>query len=266
MGTPWWRRTLSNLSALALLCGTLVTGVFTAGPALAGTDDYPAQWRNAPMDSVLDSWGEWNRECTSDVASLLHSVSGFGMPFHDGAANWGPDASNRGYAVNSTPAVGSVYWTSAPQHVARVESVNSGGTFTIEDYNSDYTGRWGERTVPATSATGYIHFHDLTGGTGSSGSTASSPQQITFDAANNTSYMAVQGPGNTLALYWNAVGSTIQGPPMATSGAGQDVGTPSIAVDPANNTLYMTSQEPSGALGLYWNLVGSTVQGPLVSP
>jgi hypothetical protein len=95
---------------------------------------------------------------------MLHSVNGFEMPFHDNAVNWGPDARARGYSVNSTPAVGSVYWTSTPQHVAWVESVNSNGTVTIEDYNSDYTGHWREHSVAASSASGYIHFKDLAGG------------------------------------------------------------------------------------------------------
>ncbi|MFC3454818.1 hypothetical protein [Amycolatopsis speibonae] len=38
------------------------------GVAAAGTDDYPAPWRSAAQDSLLDSWGYYNRECTSFVA------------------------------------------------------------------------------------------------------------------------------------------------------------------------------------------------------
>jgi surface antigen len=153
--------------ALAVGIATAVPAtlvVMAAGTAAAGTDTYPSKWATAPMDSLIDNWGEYNRECTSYAAWMLHSVNGFEMPFHDNAVNWGPDARARGYSVNSTPAVGSVYWTSTPQHVAWVESVNSNGTVTIEDYNSDYTGHWREHSVAASSASGYIHFKDLAGG------------------------------------------------------------------------------------------------------
>jgi hypothetical protein len=103
---------------------------------------------------------------------MLHSVNGFEIPFHDDAANWGPDASARGYVVNSVPAVGSVYWTRSPQHVAWVESINVNGTVVIEDYNFGLTGQWSEHTVAASSASGYIHFKDI-GPSGAGASTDS---------------------------------------------------------------------------------------------
>jgi surface antigen len=124
-------------------------------------DDYPAQWRDRPMDSVLDQWREYNRECTSFVAWALYSRNGFSMPFHDNANGWGPDAARRGYAVNSTPAVGSVAWSNAGTwgHVAYVVSV-SGGSVTIEEYNEHFTGTYDKRTVASAAFTGYIHFKD----------------------------------------------------------------------------------------------------------
>jgi surface antigen len=124
-------------------------------------DDYPAKWRNAPMDSMLDQWREYNRECTSFVAWALYSRNGFNMPFFDNANNWGPDAARRGYAVNSTPAVGSVAWSNAGSygHVAYVVAVG-GGNVTIEEYNEHWDGTYDKRTVPAGAFTGYIHFKD----------------------------------------------------------------------------------------------------------
>jgi surface antigen len=124
-------------------------------------DDYPAQWRNAAQDSVLDQWREYNRECTSFVAWALYSRNGFNMPFYDNANGWGPDAARRGYALNSTPAVGSVAWSNAGTwgHVAYVVAV-SGGSVTIEEYNHYGNGTYDKRTVSAATFTGYIHFKD----------------------------------------------------------------------------------------------------------
>jgi len=146
------------LAVLTILVAAL-GGVLGSSPALAGTDDYPAQWRNAPMDSIIDSWGEYNRECTSFVAWRLHSRNGFEMPFHDNATGWGPDAVRRGFAVNMSPAVGAVAWWSSG-HVAWVEAVNN-NSVTIEEYNRDFTGHYSERSVAANSVTGYIHFKDI---------------------------------------------------------------------------------------------------------
>jgi surface antigen len=172
--------------ALAPLA-TLVVGV---QPASAGTDDYPtsiagcrdaAHPNNPPFtcnlkgsakDSLIDPWNEYNRECTSFVAWRLHARNGFEMPFNDDAGGWGPDASSRGYTVNSTAAVGAVAWYNATAkppygHVAWVESI-SGQTITVEQYNIGNNGTYSESTI-ATLGTpsGYIHFKDApTGGGG----------------------------------------------------------------------------------------------------
>jgi hypothetical protein len=112
---------------------------------------------------MFDTWSEYNRECTSYTAWMLHSVNGFEMPFHDDAVNWGPDATARGYTVNMTPAVGSIYWSSSSDHVAYVQSVSSDRTHVdTTDYNSAYTGLWAqELNVATSSASGYIHFKDV---------------------------------------------------------------------------------------------------------
>jgi surface antigen len=124
-------------------------------------DDYPARYKNAPQDSIIDQWGEYNRECTSFVAWALYSRNGFRMPFYDNANNWGADARRHGYTVNSNPAVGSVAWSNAGTygHVAYVVAVG-GGNVTIEEYNRDWNGTYDKRTVAASAFTGYIHFKD----------------------------------------------------------------------------------------------------------
>jgi surface antigen len=124
-------------------------------------DDYPAQWRNVPQDSVLDQWREYNRECTSFAAWALYSRDGYNMPFNANANNWGPKAAALGIAVNSTPAAGSIAWSNAGSfgHVAYVVSV-SGVNVNIEEYNEHGNGLYDARTVASSAFTGYIHFHD----------------------------------------------------------------------------------------------------------
>ncbi|MCY7287107.1 MAG: hypothetical protein LH624_02360, partial [Cryobacterium sp.] len=51
------RATISLLTVLAIV----VSGLVSAPPAYAGTDDYPAVWRNAPIDSMFDTWRMYNR-------------------------------------------------------------------------------------------------------------------------------------------------------------------------------------------------------------
>ncbi|MCB1006692.1 MAG: CHAP domain-containing protein [Acidimicrobiales bacterium] len=130
-------------------------------PVEAG-DDYPEPWRSAAQDSLVDSWGYYNRECTSFVAWALHSRNGYEMPRAIGNANnWDNYFSSHGVTVNSTPAVGAIAQTDAgvAGHVAWVFSVGS-GTVTVEEYNYSVTGRYGTRTVP-TSSFRYIHVKDL---------------------------------------------------------------------------------------------------------
>ncbi len=156
------RRLLASMVALAFVVTTSL--VFTPS-AMAGTDDYPAVWRNAPIDSVLDTWLEYNRECTSFVAWRLHSRSGYEMPFHDDADGWGAKARARGITVDTIPSVGAIAWWSYG-HLAWVESVNPGGTVTTEEYNwrigttGEHDGAYHRRTIAASAPTGYIHFKD----------------------------------------------------------------------------------------------------------
>lgn len=138
---------------------------FTILPtAVADSDTYPTPWR-APttQDTVLDTWKEWNRECTSYAAWMLHSINGYEMPFNDDADNWGTDASNLHIEVNMVPVVGSVFWQTGSKgdHVAYVESIPDSTHVQIEEYNALVPFGWDEQTVPTNSASGYIHFKDL---------------------------------------------------------------------------------------------------------
>ena len=179
-------------------------------------DDYPAQWKDRPQDSVLDQWREYNRECTSFVAWALYSRNGFNMPFYDNANGWGPDAARRGYAVNSTPAVGSVAWSNAGTygHVAYVVAV-SGGNVTIEEYNYYGTGTYDKRTVPAATFTGYIHFKDLPADYYSPSPSPSPPSTTTPAPPPATHAETTGGVTHTWTNYTNAGGT--EGPSIPSN-------------------------------------------------
>jgi surface antigen len=150
--------------ATAIFMSAAVTaGVLVAAPAYAGSDDYPAQWKKPARDSMFDSWGEYNRECTSWVAWRLHGHNHFEMPFHANADDWGAKAKKLGYTVNKSPAVGSVAWwdTATRSHVAWVEAVYPNNTVEIEEYNIGGSGKYDQTIIPTASVSGYIHFQDL---------------------------------------------------------------------------------------------------------
>ncbi len=132
-------------------------------------DDYPAKYKNAGQDTLIDEWNFYNRECTSFVAWCLNSRNN--VPFHNNyknvhwgnAQNWGNAARSCGITVDGTPAKGSVYWSNSGKygHVAFVASVD-GDSVRIEEYNyGSKQGAYNERTVNKGSASGYIHIQDI---------------------------------------------------------------------------------------------------------
>ena len=135
----------------------------TGNGSIARGDDYPAQWKNTQQDAVVDSWGLWNRECTSFVAYRLSSVNGYELPrAYGNATSWGTHARSQGIRVDNTPGLGSVAWNSFG-HVAWVSNV-LGNSVEIEEYNYGYTGAYHRRVIPVSSVTGFIHFKDIAGG------------------------------------------------------------------------------------------------------
>ncbi|MFJ9785786.1 CHAP domain-containing protein [Amycolatopsis sp. NPDC101161] len=233
--------------------------------AEAGADDYPATWRNASMDSMIDSWGMYNRECTSFVAWRLHSRNGFEMPFHDNASGWGPDAQARGYVVNPTPAAGSVAWW-ADGHDAWVESVNSGGTITVEEYNHSLTGTYGERTIAANAVSGYIHFKDII----SAPPAVPTHESMQPAAQTLTGGFVVFGRGNDQQLYnaWqSAPGSSWTPFQPVTSGGGLSAppaiyreadGRFSAYAVNTSGTLLTTWQTSPGSAWQPWTVIGGS--------
>lgn len=154
----------------------LVTSTFLFGgesvqaDSVARGDDYPLHYKNGSVE--IDQWRMYSRQCTSFTAFRLSSVNGFEIPPAYGNANeWGHRARREGYRVDSKPEVGSIAWSTEGYygHVAWVSNV-SGDTIEIEEYNYGVRERYNRRSVKASSMTGFIHFKDLVGNDGRTGS------------------------------------------------------------------------------------------------
>ncbi len=173
-----------KMTALAMyslrLIPFLALTINSSTPVFAGVDDYPtsiagcrnrsnprgpiitADLKDAKQDTLIDPWGEFNRECTSMAAWRLQSRNGFKMPFSAYAIDWKVNAQALHiYTIDNTPALGSIAWW-ASGHVAWVEAIN-GTQVTIEEYNHDpkRRGTYSERTIQSKLVTNFIHFKDI---------------------------------------------------------------------------------------------------------
>ena len=130
-------------------------------PPSSGNGGYPAVWANAPMDSLVDNWGMYNRECVSYVAWKIAN-SGKHMPYWGGrghAYQWPGNAQGAGIPTGSSPRAGAaaVSYGGPYGHVMYVEAVNGNGTITVSDYNLGVDGMYRYYTRSAAGLT-YIYF------------------------------------------------------------------------------------------------------------
>ncbi len=131
-----------------------------SGPACGG--GYPAKWCEIAQDSVIDSWGMYNRECVSYTAFRV-AESGRNMPYWGGSGNanqWPGDARAAGIPIDSNPTPGSVAISmrGAFGHAMYVESVNGDGTINISQYNASLDGRYSTRSNLDPSGLLFLHF------------------------------------------------------------------------------------------------------------
>ncbi|MFP3155568.1 leucine-rich repeat protein [Lachnospiraceae bacterium ZAX-1] len=179
---------LKGINIFLSLC-IVLAGATAFGITAKAADDYPAKWKNVAMDSTLDDWRMYNRECTSFVAWCLSSRNGYTIITGKdwSAGKWKANAQAAGIAVNSTPAVGAVAWSSG--HVAWVSAVN-GDSVTIEEYNHSYTGTYNSRTISRLTKE-YIHFKDMA-------STPAIPADTTVPVISNVEISDVSTFGYTV--------------------------------------------------------------------
>jgi surface antigen len=122
---------------------------------------YPSIWALAPQDSLVDSWGMYNRECVSYTAWKVSQTYG-NMPYWGGRGNanqWPRNADNAGIPRGSTPKVGSVgvMMTGYYGHVVWVEQV-SGSKVYVSQYNWSVAGEYSEMWIDTAAFDTFIYF------------------------------------------------------------------------------------------------------------
>ncbi len=137
-------------------------GSYAAGSGPACGGGYPAKWCEAPMDSLVDDWGMFNRECVSYTAFKVWQ-SGRHMPYWGGIGNanqWDENAIRAGIPTDYSPRAGDVAISNAGYygHAMYVESVNSDGTINISQYNVNWDGRYSTRNGVSPAGLVFIHF------------------------------------------------------------------------------------------------------------
>lgn len=134
---------------------TLVSGV-------PGGGGYPAKWANAPMDTLVDDWSLYNRECVSYVAWKIASTGRFVPKFNgQGNANqWENYVARYGITSGTNPVAGSaaVLYEGAYGHIMYVEAVSEDKSrITISEYNYGWTGLYSKRTI-SSNGLKYLYF------------------------------------------------------------------------------------------------------------
>lgn len=132
----------------------------------AGNGGYPSVWANAPQDSMVDSWGMYNRECVSYAAFKVHQDylagrNGRDMPYWGGIGNanqWDDNARSMGIRVDTNPTPGSIAISNAGYygHAMYVQAV-SGSKIYVQQYNQQLNGQYSEGWRYTTGLV-FIHF------------------------------------------------------------------------------------------------------------
>jgi surface antigen len=125
-------------------------------------DDYPILWKTPRTNSMVDSWGMGNRECTSWASLKVwekynYSTYGFGD-----AREWVHSAMARNVPFGDTPRINSVAVDTSfsPGHVMWVENINKDGTLNVSEYNHT-PGEYSERTI-SHDGLQFIYFNEVT--------------------------------------------------------------------------------------------------------
>lgn len=151
---------IAELRAQQLAANQALRGQVVAGDP--GHGGYPSRWDSpVAQDSVLDSWGMFNRECVSYAAWKVYQTYGH-MPYWGGSGNanqWPSNARAAGVPTGSTPRAHSVAISMHGYygHAMWVEAVN-GNTIYVSQYNYDLAGHYSEMQVDGSNFI-YIYFN-----------------------------------------------------------------------------------------------------------
>ncbi len=80
-----------------------------------------------------------------------------------------------------------------------------------------------------------------------------------IDPTSGNTYIAAQGPGNSLYFYWNLAGTWYG--PLMVGAHGSTFSGPSLAID-SNHNVVIAARGPGNSIWFYWNVTG-TWHGPL---
>lgn len=128
-----------------------------------GGGGYPGKWAFAPMDSMIDSWGMYNRECVSYTAWKVWSTGRY-MPYWGGRGNakqWDDNARAEGIPVDGNPRAGDVAISNAGiyGHTMYVEEVYADGSIRVSDYNQQWDGLYRTYTIGPAKADAFVYIH-----------------------------------------------------------------------------------------------------------
>lgn len=147
-------RKQQSIENARLFGGRVPTGV-------PGGGGYPGGWAFAPIDSIVDSWGMYNRECVSYTAWKVWKTGRY-MPYWGGIGNanqWDDNARNAGIPVDTNPRPGDVAISNRGVygHAMYVEHVYGDGTIYVSQYNAGLDGNYSEARIAAAGLY-FIHF------------------------------------------------------------------------------------------------------------
>lgn len=149
---------ISDLRAQQRAANARFIGSAGSGPACGG--GYPGIYCNAPMDTVVDNWLMYNRECVSYAAWKTNQVHGYNPTGWGNANQWPGAARSAGLSVDGNPHAGDIaVWNVGYYgHVMYVESVNGNGTINVSQYNADWNGTFSYANNINSSGLQFIHF------------------------------------------------------------------------------------------------------------
>lgn len=153
---------ISKLRAQQAAANAVLFGGNVPTGSAANCGGYPRAWCHAPQDSILDTWGMYNRECVSYTAWKVWSV-GKHMPYWGGVGNanqWDDNARAAGMTVNSNPnGIGVVAISNSGYygHAMYVEHVYDDGTIFVSQYNAGLNGYYSTARI-STAGLVFIHF------------------------------------------------------------------------------------------------------------
>lgn len=201
------------------------------------THGYENHYNDAPYGPNIGYWrASPGHNCTQYVGYMLGQN---GNSRHDtlmgNGADWDTSAASLGYAVNGTPAIGSIaQWNGGYGHVAYVEAVGSNSITVSED--DAFSGKFGWRTITVSGdwPDNFLHIADLTQSTVPNITQPNlalnggfnvdngywSAQNVNWQRyASNSNQLSYEGDGYLSTNAINTGGSVYQNISRATSGS-----------------------------------------------